>query len=50
MSLLCDPSVVGMNKMDSSLRVKTLSFEEAADFNPQGDFLATFSLGWRILL
>jgi len=49
MGLLCDPSVMGMNYLDSSLRVETLSFEEAADFNLQGDFLMTSSLGWRVL-
>jgi hypothetical protein len=52
MSLLCDPSVKVINYLDSSLRVETLSFQEAADFNPQEWFIwfMTFSLGWRILL
>jgi hypothetical protein len=27
-----------VNYLDSSLRVETLSFEEAADFNPQEQF------------
>jgi len=49
MILPCDPSVMGMDYLDSSLRVETLSFQEAADFNPQGDFLMTSNLGWRIL-
>jgi hypothetical protein len=30
-----DPRLKAMNYLDSSLRVETLSFEEAADFNPQ---------------
>jgi len=52
MSLLCDPSVMGINCLDSALRVETLSFEEAADFNPQEWLILfmTLSLGWRILL
>jgi len=29
----------GINYLDSSLRVETLSFEEAADFNPQEWFI-----------
>jgi len=39
-----------INYLDSSLRVETLSFEEAADFNPQGDsiFLMIFRWGSRI--
>jgi len=41
------PSLVVINYSDSSLRVETLSFEEAADFNPQGDsiFSMTIRLG-----
>jgi hypothetical protein len=34
-SLFCDPGVQVINYLDSSLRVETLSLEEAADFNPQ---------------
>jgi hypothetical protein len=51
MNLLCDPSVNIINYLDSSLRVETLSFQEAADFNPQEWFIwfMTFSLGWRTL-
>jgi len=30
-----NPSLKAVNYSDSSLRVETLSFEEAADFNPQ---------------
>jgi len=29
------PQPMGINDLDSSLRVETLSFEKAADFNPQ---------------
>jgi len=29
------PRLMGINYLDSSLRVETLSFEEAADFNPR---------------
>jgi len=38
-----------VNHLDSSLRVETLSFEEAADFNPQGRsiYFVPFNLGGR---
>ncbi len=61
MGLLCDPSVIVIDHLDTSLRVvrladsapggETLSFEEATDFNPQERFILfmTISLGWRIL-
>jgi hypothetical protein len=35
-----------INYSDSSLRIETLSFEEAADFNPQGDSI--FSMPFRL--
>ena len=47
------PRLDGHNYLDSSLRVETLSFEEAADFNPQEWFILfmAFRLGcgkaWR---
>jgi len=33
--LILDPRLKAVNYLDSSLRVETLSFEQAADFNPQ---------------
>ena len=35
LGLTHNPSLIVINYLDSSLRVETLSFEEAADFNPQ---------------
>jgi hypothetical protein len=35
---------MAFNYLDSSLRVKTLSFEEAADFNPQERFIYVMTI------
>jgi len=50
-SPLCDPSVIVIAHLDAPLRVETLSFEEAAEFDPQEWFvlLKTFRLGRRIV-
>jgi len=32
---ILNPRLKAFNNLNSSLRVETLSFEEAADFNPQ---------------
>jgi len=43
------PRPMVVNHLHSSLRVETLSFEEAADFNPQGRsiYFVPFNLGGR---